>query len=409
MDDTVANTEARPRLRTTVGKARKDFLRERRKEKLKMLQLRAQGEVIPPPPDYTVGYDPQAKLEELQRNGVVVLPVSWMDKEKRSKVRGVMLNQMDRFPEFKEEATSYVMGGFSALGNPASFHNPFVRRIRQYAMVEVIPLVSALIKSQANPGEWGLEQIIDRMMWRPAGMKATAESWHRDEAVLAKDDDMIFGGWWNYDDVNQGFSCIPGTHTEVSGHSGFATIKGKEANKALTADPRKKTVVIPPGHIMIFYENLLHEVLAKARKSDQFRQFLSWRVTKETKSLFHTDGAAVDPVGTLLDKQGVMQLKSGQTPPMYAKLHWTNWKPKIVDFTQKNMDPRTVEEKAVKSKSSKDAGKSFAVVHMEMKSLFDYGFPMYKRYSQDERSMHVPQKSWKLLRGSDDKKIQVNI
>jgi hypothetical protein len=405
------STEAKP---DRTEKEGKKFLQKRRREKLKKLQLNETGrpttpDYEPPPPDYTVGYDPQVKLAELQRNGVVVLPVPWMDKEKRSKTRAIMLDQMARFPEFKSGATSYVMGGFSALGNPASFHNLFVRRIRQYAMVEVLPLISALIKSQDNPGEWALEQVIDRMMWRPAGLKATAESWHRDEAILAKDTDMIFGGWWNYDDVNQGFSCIPGTHTEVSGHSGFVTIKGKEANKALTDDPRKRMIVIPPGHIMIFYENLLHEVLAKARKIDQLRQFLSWRVTKEKTSLFHTDGAAVDPVGPLLDKQGVMQLKSGQTPPMYAKLHWTNWKSKIVDFTQNNMDPRTVEEKSVQSKTSKDAGKAFEVVHMNMKSLFDYGFPMYRPYSKDERSMHLPGKSWNLYRGVDDKKIQVKI
>ena len=42
------------------------------------------------------------------------------------------------FPEFvqdgKKPLEMYVMGGFGALGNPASFHNPFVRKLRNWIM-----------------------------------------------------------------------------------------------------------------------------------------------------------------------------------------------------------------------------------------------------------------------------------
>lgn len=342
-------------------------------------------------------YDPQVKLKELQEKGVTVIPVAWMNAKKRWTTRSIFKDQVSRFPEFKPGATQFVLGGFSALGNPSSFHNVFARRIRQYAMVELMPLFRALVESQDDPQEWKLEQIIDRMMWRPAGVTATAESWHRDESTLAKDDDLIFGGWWNFDDTPQGFSVVLGTHKGVRGHSGFAAIKDKELKKKYTA--AKTLVEIPPGHIMIFYEHLIHEVLAKKKKNDQFRQFLGWRVTKEVKSLY--------PLEDKLANQAVMPLKSNQTPPMYAVLHWCNWRSKLVTFTELNIKDLCTEQRAVKSGA--DKGKTFKVVHREMKSLKEYGLPMYPKYGPRETSLYTPGHTWEIFRGVDDKKIKVSL
>lgn len=386
-----------------IGKLRTMVLKRKRSEPEQFVPVKKLKDLTVSPP-VSISYDPQAKLADLQRDGIAVIPVNWMDGARRAKVRQDFERTVRSFPEFKQNADQFVLGGFSAFGNPASFHNLFVRSIRQYAMYELVPLFKALVDSQANPGEWRLEQVVDRMMWRPVGLSATAESWHRDEADLAKEDDMVFGGWWNFDDIDQGFSCIPGTHREVSGHKGFVTIKSKEEKLALTNDPRKRLVKIPPGHIMIFYENLLHEVLAKARKKgqpDQMRQFLGWRVTKDDTPLY--------PVGDLFERQGVMQLKSGQTPPMYAKLHWTNWKPKLEKFSTDNMVPRVLEAKTVKSKTSKDAGKVFNVVEREMRSLADYGFPLYPKYAPHEISMHVPRRAWEIKRGSDNQVMMVSL
>ena len=66
-----------------------------------------------------------------------------MNKQKRESIRLVLKNTLRQMPEFKPRTTQQMrepwgMGGFSALGNPSSFHNPFVRKMRAYAMYEVI-------------------------------------------------------------------------------------------------------------------------------------------------------------------------------------------------------------------------------------------------------------------------------
>ena len=82
------------------------------------------------------------------------------------------------------------------------------------------------------------------------GLAPSAESWHCDEAELALPDDLLFGGWWNFDDEDQFFSCVPGSHVAVSGNKGFALVKDKEQIKAYKQASAK--VRIPPGSIIVF-------------------------------------------------------------------------------------------------------------------------------------------------------------
>jgi hypothetical protein len=324
-------------------------------------------------------------VESLENNGYAVIPVDRMDTDMRKRIRKEMMDTMKEFPEYihsKIKNNKYVMGGFSALGNPASFHNEFVRKMRMLAMSEMVPLFKEYIK-QLDGGGWKLEQLIGRLLFRIKGVSATAESWHRDEAALAHKSDKTFGGWWNFDDYDQFFSCVPGTHKGIRGHSGFAPIKNKEEKKQYNKDKIK--LRIPPGHIMIFYEHLVHEVLAKKSKENMHRLFLGWRVTKSKDSLY--------PIDVKLKNQAVIPLKSNQVPPMYATLHWTNWRHRIVEFSEA-FRPECIESRRVKN--GKDEGKSYDVVHRHMLSLKDYGFKLYPEYSKEEISMHKPNTKWKL-------------
>ena len=83
------------------------------------------------------------------------------------------------------------------------------------------------------------------MLYRKVGRSPSRESWHRDEAINAEENDQIFGGWINLDTEDQYFSCAPGTHTGVKGHSGFAPISKEEAKKYNKKEV-KKSVTIPP-------------------------------------------------------------------------------------------------------------------------------------------------------------------
>jgi len=219
------------------------------------------------------------------------------------------MDNVHDFPEFLQIAEKYVGGGFGALGNPASFHNPFVRIVRQWTMASLIPVFSDLCPTP----EWKLEQIHDRMMYRAKGDKASKETWHRDEAPTAHPNDKTFGGWINLDEYSQFFSCAPGSHLVDRGTSGFGKMDKKEAKEM---NARRELVEIPAGCILVFYEHIAHEVLSKGLKYISCRLFLGWRLTKELKPLLTTH----DGLRTQLDIQAVMPLKSMQTPPMYPAL-----------------------------------------------------------------------------------------
>ena len=99
-------------------------------------------------------------------------------------------------------------------------------------MAEVIPLFGLMVSKEEKQGKrYKLEQLFDRMMYCLPGTGPSAESWHRDEAKEAKDSDLLFGGWWNLDETDQIFSCVPKTHNDVTGHAGFAKITDR-AKKA---------------------------------------------------------------------------------------------------------------------------------------------------------------------------------
>ena len=49
--------------------------------------------------------------------------------------------------------------------------------------------------------------------------------------------------------------------------------------------PPTKKIEIPPGHIIIFYERIVHEVTGGKAKHPMCRLFLGWRLTYGSKSL----------------------------------------------------------------------------------------------------------------------------
>lgn len=352
------------------------------------------------------------QLKQLKEDGYVVIPAPAFDaRKKREEARSIAIYVLSNMPEFKDTKAidePFVLGGFAALGNASAFHNNFVRLMRQYAMVEVLPLFRHMA---AGDPTVRLEQIIDRMLYRAKGDQATAESWHRDESTTATPTDTIFGGWWNLDDTDQSFSCVPGTHKGVMGNSGFATIKDKEAKKALKA--KAVTVRIPPGHILVFYERIVHEVVSQKAKATMYRLFLGWRLTHETTPL-------IPDLEERLRKKAVMPLKSGQTPPMYALLHWTNWRSKIVAFSDGIRDLDEFKEVRVVG-SGEEKGKAYHIVRRFMPSLEGVAaLPEDSRkrkphelcgppYKKREIYMHRPMREWVLRRASDGKKLKYSL
>jgi len=109
-----------------------------------------------------------------------------------------------------------------------------------------------------------------------------------------------------------------------------------------------------------------------------------------------------------IETQGISMVKSGQMPPMYSVNHFSPWIDMLQKWSVSSMNERCLVD--VEYKSGKRKGERFVIVERFMKSLLEYGFPMYPGYSQDELKVYQPSNSWKLLfPGSDSEYIDVSL
>ena len=269
------------------------------------------------------------------------------------RLREVFLETCRGFPEFKErvEDFQFVLGGFSALGNPSSFHNPFVRCVRRVVYERVFPFLKKKFPTKK------VHCFFDRILLRPTGSAPSKESWHRDVTPNTEEGDTVFGGWVNLDDTPQFFSCVPGTQGETT-EAGFVPIKEKF---------KGTKVEIPPGFGILFYQDLIHEVLPTKTKQNMYRVFHGFRVTDSSNPIFDVEET--------IKKQGVPKIPSGQIPPLYSKSHPVFHKEKLQVFSEKFKDICRNEK---------------GIVHRFMNSLEDYGFPLYPPYKQKEIEIFYP-------------------
>ena len=264
-------------------------------------------------------------IKNLIRNGYMLVKV--LDIENLKEYQKDFLNTVESFPEYKRHPDPlvsrsigengfpilYALGGFSAFGNPSSFHNDFVRHLRRRCRNAIIPIFKNIIDHRLAPRHpnstpkktgFKLEMLIDRMMYRYTSMKPSAESWHRDviPADRILDDDEVYGGWLNLDKEPQFFSCILGSHLNIkqkevlSGFDVAPLIYKDKLNK------KKNSVKIPPGYMIVFPQYIMHEVLNKKADRNMMRVFTGWRLTRGSNF-------------------SVISLPGGMKPPIYSKSH----------------------------------------------------------------------------------------
>jgi hypothetical protein len=339
---------------------------------------------------------------KLLGDGYVVVPSGFnIPKLNKSLVKSIMLA-----PEFKQPIEpsytyktpkgndktipmQFVGGGFSALGVASSFHNPIVRKVRERCIPKVAPILGEFLK-QADaidePTTYNLEQIIDRLLYRIAGLKASKESWHRDESKDALPDDILFGGWINADvKETQYFSCAPKTHRLFNGtkSKGFNRMNAAELKEI--GESKRTKVAIPPGHILIFIETLCHEVVSKARKTNMLRLFLGWRLTKSNIPLI----GSKDKLMQKLIDQDSFPLKSGQVSPNYPKLWNVNSHKRMMAWSKALFIPELL---ITRKRKHED------ITHIPQvsPSLKEAGLPLYKPYTGRELKFYLPRQSWKV-------------
>ena len=410
---------------------------------------------------YTGNINTNDPIQKLLYIGVTTIPVYSADQIE--KLSSDFDKTLLTFPEFKRNPNNpsknienddllYALGGFAALGNPASFHNPFVRKLRTKACKVVRnKIFKPLLKSYPNQTfakKLRSQVLFDRMMYRQVLQEPVAEAWHRDIIDKKVGDvtpgDIIFGGWVNTSKYNQAFSFIPGSHLGVNlfklKSGGFAEpgmmydkqidILKKEIKNDPTNDEAKNSLnelkkkrkemynifknhkqqmVVPPGHCIIFPQYILHEVVAKGVKHIVKRVFTGYRLTTSNKLLM------IDPKTrkpTLLEdvsKQRIMLLGGGMKPPVYSANHGSNFLRKPFNIygsknpkygkKGKNIKKSLIEWSNMTFKDvceidrpARNGKAAYRVAKRHMNSLEELGLPKYKEYSKKELKMYYPQK-----------------
>lgn len=312
-------------------------------------------------------------MSALQTDGVVVIQL--LTAEETATHRAAVLAAVKKAPELNVVAaspTTQSLGAFGALGTPSSQNNLAVRELRKLAQLRTVKAVW-----RGCAGDRNLEQLVDRLCVRTK--KQPKESWHRDESPFPPKADEIFGGWINIGETSNYFTFAKGTHKEQRGTGGFAKIKNPAPY-----DAKRVRVTVPPGHLVIFYEHLAHEVTSVPVKKMDLRLFIGWRLTDATTPL-------ISDISKRMDEQGIIRIKSGQECPMHAALHWTNWRKKLAEFS-KQFRPECKTFRTVATGAHK--GEKFCVVFRHLPSLKAMGLPMYTAYSKEERALHQPGQVW---------------
>jgi hypothetical protein len=349
----------------------------------------------------------------LLAEGVVVLEDARITK-KMEYYRRRFDSTLDSFPEFArplENNARYVRGGFAALANPGSFHAPFIRELRAVCMSALMPLFSAVCRE--GPSVFknaNVACMMDRMLFRRAGDVATPEYWHRDLSPTMPDGVLaVFGGWINLDSEPQYFSCVPGTHSIITATSrhftlssssssgagdsiggksakkqrfdpyGFATVKDAEEKKRLKKE--SVTFTISPGGIVVFFESILHEVVARARAHDMRRLFLAHFLSEFSEVHYPAD------LPLCLENQATPRLKSNQRPAMYPQADYMFRHHDLQKWSLATMDPRTIDNDVRRRNMRENTTEILSIVHREPRSLRDCGLPMYPAYTEREQEI----------------------
>lgn len=330
---------------------------------------------------------------ELGRDGIETLQVIHQDD--LNDIQHSFSHMEASFPEFTINARPLVLGGFAAYGNPSSFHNPFVKHLRKQCLKTVMDngiFTRFLRDMNIGHTDYKVEVLFDRILHRFQGQKPVSETAHRDITPHSElhDGDYVFGGWLNLSNTDQHFMCKPGSHldtkdtkTASESSSGFNTLS-KESTQTEYM-PFRKEFTVKPGHLILFPQHILHEVLSNKSKHTQYRLFIGWRLTKSKTLIFEQQKKQA------IRDLSVPVLPSGQTPPMYSANHASVFKNKPFNYISTTAVPRgtlihwletsfvdTVKEKFVNGTMYKRS----------MLSLKEYGLHDGYEYSEeDERIM----------------------
>ena len=134
---------------------------------------------------------------------------------------------------------------------------------------------------------------------------------------------------------------------------------------------------VKPGHLVLFYQNILHQVYASKLKTESTRLHFGLRFTDSNKPLF--------PLDDVFENFEPFRLPSGQDARMWPKLWWCNWPDKL-----EAMSKLYVPQLRVKRKLKKDPT-IVKIIIPEVLKLPQNLEHNFNPYSDEERALYTPQ------------------
>jgi hypothetical protein len=130
-------------------------------------------------------------------------------------------------------------------------------------------------------------------------------------------------------------------------------------------------IIVPPGHIVILYQRILHIVTSRTSKYDSYRQFRTWRITKAPERPAPLNGYA-ETLRCVRDF-AVPKKPSSQDPPMYSSNHGSAFlfkddKNDLIRWSRLKFKTVCMAKESTCG-SGKNMGRKYVLVERFMKSL----------------------------------------
>lgn len=276
-------------------------------------------------------------MNTLIDHGYTVLKL--YEKEELETLSAVFLDAALKSPELlpEMEHTKFVLGGVGYVPFASLWYDPVVRRITKRAY-------ETAIKTSAFDGILDDTKYISMLPDRPLVRFPTQKvnekgKWHQDDAANSVEHtDTIFGGWVNLNtDVTQYFKAIPKTHKKdhpifesleqknggKRGYANFTSEKDQKFLKKYWESHVQNLIEIPPGHILIFEETLIHTVFPNPPIDKPIlRLHTSFNISSNNVPLHDRPIQAKHrknrKLRELFQDQELVPVRSGQNTPIYS-------------------------------------------------------------------------------------------
>ena len=169
-------------------------------------------------------------------------------------------------PEVRQKEIHGIFCGGGKIPFSSAAHHPSIRSLRRAAHAKA---ESALRMAHETTHKESCEKVIscvDALVIRESDFRScqAEQQWHRDSAPEWDSRALLFGGWINLGNEDNYFDCVPGSHIFSSTSTGDTLVHVRQKGFVRCDQPSRDSihrVVIPPGHLLVFCERILHTVL----------------------------------------------------------------------------------------------------------------------------------------------------